>query len=180
MIWVKRRWKHDWGFLEIKETSWKTFFIPPVLQHGLTSLAPFSPSQIHLLFRLHLHNFQQRFWTRSVFHVSILPPSFHPSLQLSLNPSKRALSSCRGLETGTGCFWGREGQRSCQRNVSELQCVKVLYVVCDGVIDGEGDEGGGGKRKQRRQSREGMNSMNHRTLSSLLWIYDLKHSTDSE
>lgn len=118
------------------------------------------------------------FLTSSVFHIALLSPSIHPSLQLPVHPSKHALSSClvkkQELDTGGGL----EGQRSCQKNVTDVHCVRVFYVPCVGVIDGEEDEGGRGKRKQRRQRSVDMN-MNHRTMSSsLLWMYEPRPSTD--
>lgn len=45
------------------------------------------------------------------------------------------------------------------------------------VIDGGEDKGGGGNGRKQRSAD--MNTMNHRTLSSLLlWTYDPQHSTD--
>lgn len=78
------------GFSKIKETSCETFSIPPVLQDGLTLLFPFSKNKIHLLFRLHLHNFQQGLPNKQCLLY------FYPSIPFSscpLHPSKHALSS---------------------------------------------------------------------------------------
>lgn len=131
---------------DFQRSKKQAFFIPPVLQDALTPLTSFSLNQIHLLFRHHLHNFQQGFPNKQCLSCSYLP-TLHPSRSPAAPPSIKAcpvLSS--GIETGTGRWLGTGGSKVMSEE-------RHRVTVCQGFVLSmwkgnmwRGRWGGGGKR----------------------------------
>lgn len=93
------------GFSKIKETSCETVFILPVLK----TLTSFCKNKIHVLFLLHLHNFQQGFPNKHCLSC-LYPPALHPSLSTAASSSIKACPVfLSGIETGTGRWSGTGG-----------------------------------------------------------------------
>lgn len=100
----KRKWQLH-GFSKIKETCCETVFILPVLK----TLTSFSKNKIHVLFLLHLHNFQQGFPNKHCLSC-LYPPTLHPSRSTAASSSIKACPVfLSGIETGTGRWSGTGG-----------------------------------------------------------------------